>query len=186
MGLIVDGTCYRNSAAKFWPRFLDELQGEFPGAAAFELSAPGSGVLDRRVLNPEASLAAEWERLDAAGAAREYAATVEELALLGPPAGVRLRVLGAEVLADRAVEAIDAETFPYLLGWLMEWAAIAEPRWCHALVSGQFEAEEPGRGMRFAIAFDAVTEALGEGLVRRVVTVRGGKRGSDYGIQDGM
>ena len=172
-GLIVAGKTYVNSAAKFWLWFLRESRTEFSGAVAFEMSAPGTGVLDRRILFPEETLAAEWERLDAAAARQEYVATVQELDLLGPPAGVRLRVMGeVGVLANRAVEAIDAETFPYLVGWLLEWGTLEAMLWSQAFVSGGFEAESVDGGECLEIAFDLVTAELGEGMVMRTITIR--------------
>lgn len=176
-GWRVGGRWYANSAALFWPGFVEDLTARWPGWAAAELSAPGPPGWDAGVLEPARSLAEDLAARSVAPPAREWEALVAELSLLGPPAGVRLRVLDGQggVLADEAPPEVDAETFLFLAGWLLRWADLPDCLWSRPELRGNFAAEWPGSPGPRVIAFGLRTVALAEGLVHRQLTLRAPK-----------
>ena len=172
--VFVDGVPSANSASKFWPSLVDEALAGYPSCDRVELSAPSGAPLRFEDLFPSWSLQRDIERYRGVDLEQALQATMAELALLGAPARVALRLLAAgEVLLSRALPAdsLDADTFPFFVGWLFEWAGIYRSRWNDAALSGAVRMEDRRRRRAYALAFEAAYEHLSEGLYRRTVSV---------------
>jgi len=173
-GWIVDGKPYANAAAKFWASLIDEMGERFPACDAVELRAPVPGALDPDQLYPEKTFERDLQALLGCNIREEMARTWAELALVGPPAPVSVRLLaGGEEILARALpgECVDADIFPFLLVWILAWCGIPEMRWNDAFLSGECEAEDRRRNRRYRLAFTLVTEHLSEGLYTRRIAL---------------
>lgn len=174
-GLVIRGVHYDNSAAKFWPSFLDEVAGRFPMADRCVLSACCGGFLHPGLLTPAQSLAAGMgcidESFDMAAAMQGVAAEIEAA---GPPPNVSLSVLSGESLlqTEELSDFLDAEVFPFLLVWLLEWSCMSEASWNRARVRGRFKADDPDRSCRYCIRFELENRYLSEGLCKRLVRLQ--------------
>ncbi len=165
--LHVGGRAYRNSAAKFWPALLDEALDHFPACTSMELVAPAPAHLDRHVLFPACALERALNDMRVANARAELAQTLAELALLGGPASVMLRLLEdghPRHAQELPPDCLDAETLQYLVGWLLEWAGLAAEDWNRPAVSGAVDAEDSRRQRRYRFAFALTRRPLSEGL----------------------
>lgn len=170
----IGGRRWANSAAQFWRDLLEGLRREHPDDVRIELSAPGSGRLSRRLLFPEAQLEEEAEAWADRDTTAELRRLYAELELLGPPAPVLLRVLnadGSERAPPQPIEGLDAEIFPYLAAWLLEWAGIDEAEWNREKLEGGFAASNSRSGPSCSVALEMRTIPLEEGLYRRVLTM---------------
>lgn len=185
---VVRGVCYANSAAKFWRSFLDDVQRRHPRARGLTLTAPGDGPLHPGLLMPEQALAESLKRMDKntdfALAMRGIAA---ELEAAGPPPAVALTVFtGDESLKDEALtDVLDAEVFPFLLVWLLEWSCLKEAAWNWPRLRGEFSADDEGRGMRYHLAFSLKNRYLSEGLYHRSLVMHWNRSRRQHGERDG-
>lgn len=172
--LFVSGVRHSNSAAKFWPRLVDEVRRDFPACTEIRLSTALSQPLDRDRLFPLKDFEDQARELAGQDLGTVLRETAAELELLGPPAAVRIELLaGEEVLLGDALplDCLDAEIFPFLLAWLLEWAGIPEPLWRGELLSGEVRAEDRLRGRLYALAFSVVRRHLSEGLFECTVAL---------------
>ncbi len=173
--LIIEGVRYDNSAAKFWPSFLDDIRNQYQTADRLEMAAPGDGALHAGLLMPEMALARAMESFgdhpDAASAMQGIAAEIEAA---GPPAGVRLSVFQDDVLlGDKSLDDfLDAEVFPFLLVWLLEWSCLNEAAWNRHLLRGAFEAEDASRSLIYRIRLQLKNSHLSEGLFQRLLCLQ--------------
>jgi hypothetical protein len=173
--LFVHGVPYGNSAAKFWAGLLDEVSADHPRCSRIELSALCPGPLRAEQLHPELELERDLRLLQTQDIAAAMRRTLAMLELTGPPAPVGIRLFaGRRRLLARALprDCVDAEIFPYLVGWLLRWACIRDERWNDEKVRGRFEAHDRVRGLRYDIALELASRHLSEGLYRRVVNLR--------------
>lgn len=172
---VVGGVRYANSAAKFWPLFLDEIQVRHPHADGLTLAAPGDGPLHPGLLMPEQTLAESLERMnkdtDFNVAMRSIAA---ELEVTGPPSAVTLAIVSGEKLLENEelTDFLDAEIFPFLLVWLLEWSCLKEAAWNRPSLRGDFRADDVDRCVRYRIRFQLKNRYLSEGLFRRSLVLR--------------
>ena len=171
-GWHVHGTRFAHSAAKFWPRLLDEARAAYPSCGSIELCSPGGGILTRNLLYPERALERNLERLAVENSERELESAVAELELLGLPAGVQVRLLAddeSEPLHEQILDAVDEEILPNLLAWLLEWARIADLVWNSEFVHGSFDAHDRDRRLLYRLALDLRNQLLSEDLYRRTI-----------------
>ena len=100
--------------------------------------------------------------------------TIAELRLLGPPASVHIRVFAGDQAVGPAYalpQYVDADIFPYLLVWLLEWAEIDRHRWGQEWIEGSLTAEDRARGVQHEWSFSLRNEHLSEGLFRRTLSL---------------
>jgi hypothetical protein len=170
--LFVKGTRFDNTAAKFWPGLVDEVFEKFPFRPAIELSALSSDDLARRHLFPELDMQRDMDRMIEKGETLED--VLAELDITGPPAPVRLRLLRAgKVVFEQALpeDCLDAETFPCLLVWLLEWSGVPDTEWNTPRQKGVFRGDDRQRHRSYAISYTIVTNHVKEGLLQRTVTL---------------
>ena len=173
-GWRVHGMRFAHSAAKFWPRLLDEARAAYPYCRSIELCAPGGGILTRGLLHPERALERNLERLAVEEATHELNSAMAELELLGLPAGVQIRLLAnneTDPLHEQILDAVDEEILPNLLAWLLEWAQIADPVWNSEFVHGVFDAEDRNRRRLYRLELDVRNQLLSEDLYRRTIGI---------------
>lgn len=170
--LHINGTCFNNTAAKFWPGLVDEVFEAFPSRPAIELSAPASENLSRRHLFPELDMQRDMDRMIENGDTLEN--VLAELELTGPPSPVKIRLLSAgKVVFEQALpeDSLDAETLPCLVVWLLEWSGVPDSRWNEDRQRGVFRGDDRKRGRSYAFSFTIVTNHVKEGLHHRTVTL---------------
>lgn len=176
LGLVVNGVRFANSAAKFWPALLDELAADYPACDALILETLSDPVLDRDLLFPANALQCELDRRRGRRDFREeLRAALAQFDMVGPPGAVRARLIAgpAELAAlDLPRDCIDADVFPCLLVWLLEWAEIPPGAWNNPEVGGAFSARDRERGIVYRLRFDLRNTHLSEGLFRRALTLR--------------
>lgn len=172
----VNGTRYSNSAAKFWSGLLDEVCSDYPGCDALSLEFLTGIELSRDLLFPERSLQRQLDRyrgeMDLERAMRD---AIAEYELYGPPGVVRLRLLAGNRVkrsCELPPDCVDADLFPHLLVWLLEWAQIPDCLWNLPEAQGEFSADDPERSLRYDLDFTLENRHVSEGLIRRELTVR--------------
>ena len=172
--LCVNGIRYSNAAAKFWPSLIDEVAEDFSNCTTIELIAPAANPLVRSLLFPVIAMEEGMNALKGANLRDVMNDTLAELELLGLPAPVRIRLLAAEkeILAtDLPLDCIDADTFPYLVAWPLEWAELPSDGWNRDAVAGRFTGEDRRRGIIYGVSFHLTNTHLKEGLYRRSLTI---------------
>ncbi len=174
--LDINGSRYPNSAAKFWSSLLDEVCSDYPECDTLVLDFLSPIELSRDLLFPERSLQRQMDQcrgeLDLEQAMRD---AIADYALYGPPGIVRLRLLaGSRVKhsCELPSDCVDADLFPHLLVWLLEWARIPECLWNLPEVQGGFSADDRERSLRYDLDFTLEKTHVSEGLLRRELTVR--------------
>jgi len=173
--LFVEGVRYANTAAKFWPTLVDEVQEDFPDCTVIEISASLGEDLARKHLFPELAFERELKRLLTSDIHQVMQDVVAEIEILGPPAAVSVRLLCGEreiLSRDLPLDCIDAEILPYVLVWLLEWARIPESCWNDETVGGSITAEDRKRHLVYDVLFTLTSRHLSEGLYRRCLFVR--------------
>jgi hypothetical protein len=173
--VFVGVTLYRNSAAKFWTSLVDEVVEDFPKCSRVRLSAQTPRELCRGQLFPDAALQEDMDRLATVDLESAFRDALAELTLLGPPAGVTVRLLeGEREILSRCLplECMDADVFDFIVVWLPEWAGIAESEWNRDHVQGRVAATDVIRSIRYDLDFTLAREHVREGLYRREVGVR--------------
>ncbi|MFC1497823.1 hypothetical protein ACFLS1_05015 [Verrucomicrobiota bacterium] len=172
--LFIHGIRYANSAAKFWAGLVDEIREDFPDCDRIMLASYSSEILDRKFLFSELSLARSMESLMGVGFQRIMREAIAEMEILGPPGSVEIHLFSEEqeILAgELPLECVDAEIFPFLFVWLLEWAGIPESIWNNELLEGEIEAEDKKRHLEYNVSFRCISEHLSEGLYRRSLTL---------------
>lgn len=172
-GVRIGRKVYRNSAALFWPGFLDGLSNRPGRVSFFELSAACCGPISRDILFPDRALRRDLERALKEGSAGRLADAVAELAMLGPPGPVRLKLVGEDSseTVETMPESVNAETFVFLVAWLLEWAGVPETRWNGPVPDHVVEIRDLyGSGVR-SLRFSLFRRHLSEGLEE--ATLRG-------------
>jgi hypothetical protein len=174
LGLLVGGRLYTNSAAKFWPWLITDTHKRWPGATHVTLSTLTELALTPDLLDPQRSL----QRLvDATLPGQDVGTvneTLSELELLGGPSPVTVTVENRQletVMDQRALDALDAETFCCVSVWLLQWAAIANPRWREPALDGVVEGEAAPLKQPFRWTFNLITRPVSEGLLERTLTL---------------
>ena len=165
---------YNNAAAKFWSGLLDEVAADFPPQASVTLSAPTGGWLTPEQLTPERVVQQDLDNLANEDLRQAYTDAISTLDLIGPPPQTTLCIQlpdAALPLLTQSLEVLDAEILPFLLVWLLEWSNVPEVLWNEPSVHGRFLADDPGRHLRYRVAFRLANQHLREGLFQREVTV---------------
>lgn len=173
--LVVRGVAFANTASKFWSCLMDEVAIASPPETVIELSAPSGGLLCADLLSPATLLQRDLDALDPETMQYAYADGLAVLELMGPPAGVRLRLLASDhtrPLMDISLSYLDAEVFPFLLAWFLEWANLQDARWNDAVVRGDFHAEDPSRKVLYQVGFELNNRHMSEGLYQRTIQIR--------------
>jgi len=180
--LFVRGLPYDNTAVKFWTCLIDEVLNDYPPETGVVLYGLAGGALVSDLLSPETVLQRDMARLEETDFRKAFEDAMSVLEVLGPPAGVRLRLVGRdggpaepEILLDY----VDAEVLPFLLVWLLEWANIPDAFWNRERVRGDFAAEDRDRKVLYLVAFELRSRHLSEGLYEREVTVKFKARSMD-------
>lgn len=172
--LLIKGVRYVNAAAKFWPSLIDEVTQDFSGCTRFELSAACAGLMDRRLLFPELIFEEGLNALANANFDDVMRSTLAELELIGPPSAVQIRLYSDDqAFLHRSLpeDCLDAETFPYLLVWILEWTGVHPSLWNSACVTGDLAAWDSQRGLSYGISFQLANRHLAEGLFERTLSV---------------
>ena len=173
--LHVNGFPYENTAAKFWSCLLDEVANDYPAGTQVAMAATCGGNLVADLLVPEMILQRDMRKLETEDAQVVIDDAMGVLDLIGPPAGVRLRLVGggeAATLHEIDLPDIDAELMPFLLAWLLEWARVPDGLWNRKRVRGKFEAEDRQRHLVYKVAFELVTRLLSEELYQREIVIQ--------------
>jgi len=177
--VFVNGVRYTNSAAKFWPRLVDEVLEDFPGATSIALTSYAGGALEHEVLYPEIAFERDLNRLLFTNLAEAMQRVMAELELMGTPGSVALRVMEKEqeiLLRELPLDCVDAEIFPYLVAWPLEWAGIPESRWNDACLAGRLMIEDRARKRAYDLDFELTGKHLSEGLYEKSIAVRFSRR----------
>lgn len=175
--LRINGTLFGNTASKFWSHLLDELLHDFSTCDRIILSAPSTSNLNRSMLQPEAGLQTTLEGLSMLNLRDQWNEVMAEMEILGPPSPVRLRLLNGddhqeEVAGNLSLESVDAEIFPFLIVWLLEWAKIAEKNWQDNLINGRFQAEDLNRKFIYKLNFTLHHDHVHEGLYQHTLNLQ--------------
>jgi len=174
-GFFVRGAEYGNTAARFWMALLDEVSVDFPECVEMELSAPTSTPLVPEQLYPDLEFQAVMKRLEDTDFREGIRGILAEMELFGPPAPVmiHLRQENCEILSKGLpTDYVDAEIFPYLVVWLLEWARISAETWNNEYISGSFDVTDKRGQLAHDIEFSVTTDHLSEGLYRKSVAMR--------------
>lgn len=172
--LFVRGVRYANTAAKFWPSLIDEVREDFPDCSIIELAASTSGELERENLFPEIAFEKDFYHLLTADMQEEMRNILAELEIMGPPCSVQIRLLRGKkelLSSELPLDCIDAEIFPFLIVWLLEWAGIPEFQWNNEFLEGNITAEDKKRRLLFRISFSLNNRHLSEGLYQRSISL---------------
>src|SRR5438045_2848122 len=87
--LNVGGAVHKHSAAKFWPRLIDEALASFPACTTIELAVLTAETLDPLRLDPQAELRRDIDLLMDQQLQDVIKDTLEQLAAFGPPSLVQ-------------------------------------------------------------------------------------------------
>jgi len=170
----VGGTRFRHSAAQFWPRLVDEVREAYPDCTRILLETMTAERLDPARLDPLAELQRDVDALAHANMEDVMRETVAQLALLGPPGLVRVRLLAGrheQFTGELPADAVDAEGFIYLAAWLLEWARIPHQQWQQDTLEGQLVGRDFRRRIVYHLRFDTTREHVKEGLHRLHLTI---------------
>lgn len=170
--LRIGGQLYSNSAAKFWASLIDEIGEDYPLCSSAELSGPVPGMLNRDHLFPETTFQNDLSRLLTADFETEMKNALAEIAILGPPSTIRVRLLKGEdelFTGEIPPDCADAEILPFFVTWLLKWAEIPESEWNESEVTGHVAAEDGKRAVSYDIPFTLTNQHLSEGLWQRTI-----------------
>ena len=172
--LFINGICYTNSAAKFWPSLIDEVRNDFPDCSLIELNAPFAGNLIREHLYPEMALEKNLHRLLSVDFQDALRDALAELEILGPPSSVQVRLLSGhkEVLSrGLPLACVDADILPYLAVWLLEWGGVPVSSWNREFLDGDILAEDRKSRFLYRFSFTLTNHHLSEGLYQRALSI---------------
>jgi len=172
--LVVCGVPFRNTAAKFWSRLIDEFVVAFPDCDRIVLSAPDERPLSPSLLDPTEQLEREIERLGDKDPGAALQGLIRQMELLGPPQPVRTRLLSGETEAaclDLPTECVDSSAFPFLAAWLLAWAGTPGFLWANEFVEGEFTADDVRREVTYEVCFALHNRPASEGLIERELTL---------------
>jgi hypothetical protein len=173
-GWRIGGRVYRNSAAAFWRKLMDELTDRFSGFNRAVTVTRSGGRIHPGLLTPEARLAAALESdRNPQQTAAEIRDLVARLELTGPGVVELTAFCGKERLgtAPDLVEALDSEIFLYLTAWLLEWGEAPSAEWDGTGVESDFVARDPDNGRRYDCSFTWHNSHLSEGLHERTLVL---------------
>ncbi len=173
---VVRGMRFTNSAAKFWSALIDELAVDYPEGDTLVLDMLTDVCLDRDLLFPENALQRELDqRRSLMNIQEELRETLSQFDLIGVPGAVHVRLVagGREIrTCDLPQDCVDAEIFPCLLVWLLEWAEVPQCLWNNPSESGDFYAKDRERAVHYRVRFELVSNHVSEGLYQRTLTLR--------------
>jgi hypothetical protein len=172
--LFVLDTRYANSAAKFWPSLIDEIQADFAECASLELTTHTTSPFSREQLFPHISLERDLDSFLGRDMDETMANILAELEILGPPTSVQIRLLAGdrEVHSQElSLDCVDSETFPFLVVWPLEWSGIPETKWNDERLHGNVTAEDRKRRLVYCMNFDLTNTHVSEGLYKRTMSV---------------
>lgn len=174
--LLVQGALFTNTAAKFWSSLIDEVHFDYPDCDAIVLDTLTDALLSKELLFPEAALQRDLDKYAyppwrIRQALRE---AIEEFELIGPPDVVRIRLFSGEVETKKCelpVDCVDADIFPCLLVWLLEWSGIPEWLWNDPTVQGDFLAKDHARSVHYHLRVELSNAHVSEGLFQRILKI---------------
>lgn len=172
--IYVNGTSFSSTAAKFWPRLIDEAKNRFPNCSVIELSMISPVLLHREMLFPEKALQDDIDSLWNEDFEEMMTSTIAEMEMMGPPPGVNIRILENTrelVKGTLPTEYIDADILPDLIVWLLEWACLPDNIWNNSNVSGNFTAIDPARNHEYKITFTVSNTEMSEGLRKTTISL---------------
>ena len=165
---VVSGQPHRNTAAKFWSSLLDESLAMAPPCDSLSCQWITSQELHPGLLFPEHIL---QQAMDASDVCRDPRQALREaivdMTAFGPPADVSWILRAQDQEFRRGVfpaDCVDADLFPFLVAWLLNWAGISPPQWHQPELQGAFEAADPIRHYRYSLACTLTRLHLSEGL----------------------
>lgn len=174
---------FPNSAAKFWSHLVDEILFDFPRCDRAALSAPSQEPLVPDMLTPTLRLQRYMETHPHATVHESIEDALAELTIVGTPGSVRVTLhAGEESLAIRALpeECVNAETFPLLVVWLLQWARVPESQWHNEFLNGSFAAVDPLRRLDYELDFALTRRLLAEELYELSVSLSFSRRPTSY------
>ena len=175
LGLTISGVDEPNTAARFWCARVDEVSVDFPECVEIELSAPTSGTIDGEFLHPERELERALQQLEQEDFRESIRDILAEMELFGPPAPVMIAIReeNAEILSKGLpIDCVDADVFPYLVAWLLEWSHVAVEDWNNEMVKGSFDLLDEKGNFAYDVELTITREHLSEGLYRHMVLLR--------------
>lgn len=172
--LYVGDARYTNSAAKFWPGVVDEVEALYPARSSVELRLLSGEPLTRKHLRPEDVFREDLERLLSGDERRTMQEMAAELAIVGPPSTVHARVVRGDrelFSGDLPADVVDADIFPCLQVWLLEWAGIPHTEWNREQVAGRMIGIDKVRRRVYALSFECHNRHVAEGLYERTIVL---------------
>ena len=97
------------------------------------------------------------------------------MTLFGPAAPISISLFaGTRELKSHhlPVGCVDANTFAYLIAWILKWSAIPELNWNNAVLSAKIVARDRERKLSYGMSIAFLNKHLSEGLYNRSVTVQ--------------
>ncbi len=175
-GLIVQGVRFVHSAAQFWAGLLEEVAADYSTCDSMAFEILTDLALARDLLFPETALQRELHRLPHWPQRKEaWRAALVQLAVLGPPGAVGFE-LSAQGVAQKScslpLDCVDAEIFPCLLVWLLEWSEVPQCLWNRSALQGGFTAQDRAGRVRYGLRWELENTHLSEGLYRRRLLLR--------------
>ncbi len=172
---VVGNKAHTHSAARFWPRLVDESLQVFPLLTHIQLTTLTSERISPTRLDPQKELTSDVEELLHSDLESVIQNTMEELEMLGPPGPVTVGLMqGPDEIHSGALalESVDAETMIYLTAWLLEWSDIPHEIWHRDDIDGQFVGRVRPGETAYLMSFEFRNRHLSEGLYRHTLTVR--------------
>ena len=172
---VVGNRSYLHSAARFWPRLVDESIQVCPFLSHIQLVTLTAERINPLRLDPTQELADDIESLLGTDLEAVIQSTIAELEIMGPPTPVRVTLEEGpnEVYAGHlALDCVDAETMIYLTAWLLEWAKIPHEIWHRDDIDGQFVGRVRPGETAYLLSFEFRNRHLSEGLYRHTLSVR--------------
>jgi hypothetical protein len=173
--LTVAGQRYTNTAAKFWSGLLADVFWQNPECTLIEFASWLARPLTPDYLHPDRLISDGVRRLGEGSLREAIADAVAEMDLMGPPASVQIRMLARNrvILPWEPLPAfVDAELFPFLFVWLLEWGNVPAAIWNSERVAGSFAASDKHFRCAYEIAFNMKTRHVSEGLHRLTLSLR--------------
>lgn len=170
----INGTCYTNSAAKFWYGLAAEVYEDYPDCTDIELSTTTDDWLTTDILFPEIALGRDLERLLLADIETERGNTIAELEIIGPPPPVHISLLssGTEIMStDLSLDIIDSGIFSCLVAWLLQWSNIPASEWNSDRLQNCISIEDRKRGVICRLSFLITKQHLSEGIFRKSIRI---------------
>ncbi len=170
----VHGKPFTHSAAKFWSSLFDEIAEDFPTCDQIVMESCDGERYRAKHLYPELDLAGAAASVAGQSFADCLRSIAIEMEVCGYPTPVRINLYsGDDELLSRnlPLDCVDADLFPHLVVWLLEWSGAPEPAWNNDALFGSISARDRRRQKAYAFEFELQSAHLHEGLIARSLTI---------------